>query len=260
MDVLIYVDEGVVDRSRLETPRSLSGCLAPERHPVRIVDRTYFRTPNWERSTAAVVMPGGRDVPYCAALAGEANARIRAFVENGGTYIGFCAGAYYGAAHVEFDVGCPLEVRGERELRLFPGAAVGPAYGKGTFDYASDTGARAAALMWCPPDSGPRNCTIFYNGGCFFHEPERHAETTVLARYADLPGNPAAIVSSAVGTGRAILSGVHPEYSARSFRGGSPALAAIHTALREEEAGRLWLLRELLRRAGLTLSEAHHDA
>src|SRR5439155_581244 len=81
------------------------------------------------------IMPGGRDQPYHAGLQGEANQQIRAFVEEGGAYVGICAGAYYGSARVEFDRGFPLEVCEERELCFFSGTAVGPAYGKGTFAY-----------------------------------------------------------------------------------------------------------------------------
>lgn len=33
---------------------------------------------------------------------------IRQFVENGGTYIGFCAGAYFACNRVEFEIGTPL--------------------------------------------------------------------------------------------------------------------------------------------------------
>jgi len=35
---------------------------------------------------------------------------IREYVEQGGMYLGLCAGGYYGAQKVEFEVGTPLEV------------------------------------------------------------------------------------------------------------------------------------------------------
>ena len=253
MDVLIYVDEGVVERSRIETPRTLAAFLDPARHTVRTIDRAHFCAPDWEDRTAALIMPGGRDLPYLAALSGEANERIRRFVEGGGAYIGFCAGAYYGAQRVEFDLGRPLEVVGERELGFFPGAAVGPAYGLGTFDYASDAGARAAQIAWCAPGAPAQTMRVFYNGGCRFEGAEDDPAITVLARYAELPGAPAAILSCRVGAGVAVLSGVHPEYSIHSFRGASPELSAIHGALSEHETSRQWLLAELFTRARLTL-------
>ena len=55
------------------------------------------------------VMPGGADRPYCAALNGEGNRRIRAFVEAGGAYLGLCAGAYYASQRVEFELGSRCE-------------------------------------------------------------------------------------------------------------------------------------------------------
>lgn len=153
-----------------------------------------------------LIMPGGRDRPYHAALQGAGNAQIRAFVEDGGTYLGICAGAYYGCRKVEFDKGFPLEVCEDRELAFFSGTAVGPAYGKGTFEYESEKGARMAKL-------GTANgmIQIYYNGGCYFEGDFSHVK--ILARYLDLPGHPPAIIECPVDKGRAILSGVHLELS-----------------------------------------------
>ncbi|MBX7067464.1 MAG: hypothetical protein K1X28_09555 [Parachlamydiales bacterium] len=161
------------------------------------------------------IMPGGRDRPYHAALKGRPNTLIRQFVEQGGVYLGICAGAYYGCSFVEFDQGFPLEVCEERELGFFPGKAVGPAYGKGTFAYESEKGARIAKIG---TDKG-----VFYtyfNGGCTFVGDLTHVR--ILARYLDLPGEPPAIIECPLKKGKAILSGVHieqqlshfPEYSA----------------------------------------------
>lgn len=50
------------------------------------------------------------------------------YVEGGGSYLGLCAGAYYGCSSVEFEPGSSMEVSGDRELAFFPGAAIGAAY------------------------------------------------------------------------------------------------------------------------------------
>jgi glutamine amidotransferase-like uncharacterized protein len=50
------------------------------------------------------------------------------FVQGGGSYLGLCAGAYYGCARVVFEPGTPLEVVGDRELAFFPGIARGAAF------------------------------------------------------------------------------------------------------------------------------------
>ena len=59
--------------------------------------------------------------------------------------MGICAGSYYGSRKVEFDLHGPLEVNEERELKLFKGRAVGPAY-KG-FDYKSTKGEYAIPFV-----------------------------------------------------------------------------------------------------------------
>ena len=87
----------------------------------------------WMSSCLMLVMPGGADLPYCRQLNGPGNELIRgaqpccwlnmpsdvgkqsqilthstmsaAYVEDGGSYLGLCAGAYYACSYVEFDLG-----------------------------------------------------------------------------------------------------------------------------------------------------------
>lgn len=151
-----------------------------------------------------LIMPGGRDRPYHAALKGRPNALVRKFVEEGGIYLGICAGAYYGSAQVEFDQGFPLEVCEARELGFFSGKAVGPAYGKGTFAYNSDKGMKIV-----PIETENGIFYSYYNGGCYFDGDFSHVK--ILARYLDLPGTPPAIIECPIKKGKAILSGVHIE-------------------------------------------------
>jgi glutamine amidotransferase-like uncharacterized protein len=155
-----------------------------------------------------LIMPGGRDRPYMAALQGKANANIRSFVEKGGIYLGICAGAYYGCSEIEFDKGYPLEVCEGRELKFFRGKAIGPAYGKGTFEYNSEKGARLAKLQL---DNGIAE--VYYNGGCTFEGD--FTNVRILASYLDLPNHPPAIIECPIGKGKAILSGVHLEKAAK---------------------------------------------
>jgi glutamine amidotransferase-like uncharacterized protein len=162
------------------------------------------------KEVSLFIMPGGRDRPYHAALKGAGNAQIRSFVENGGTYLGICAGAYYGCKKVEFDRDFPLEVCEERELAFFSGTAIGPAFGKGTFEYGSEKGARMAKI-----GTAGGTLEVYYNGGCFFEGDFTHVE--ILARYLDLPNHPPAIIECSIGKGKAILSGVHLELSGHSL-------------------------------------------
>lgn len=153
---------------------------------------------------STLIMPGGRDRPYHAELKGRGNSLIREFVEAGGTYLGICAGAYYGSDWVEFEKGYPLEVFEKRELGFFKGSAIGPAYGKGIFEYGSEKGALSARLI-----AREKTFHSYYNGGPYFSGDFTNVK--ILARYMDLPDQPPAIIECTVGKGKAILSGVHIE-------------------------------------------------
>lgn len=142
------------------------------------------------------------------------------YVSSGGAYVGLCAGAYYACSRVSFERGSPFEVVGPRELAFFPGEARGGVF-RG-FAYGSEVGAVAAELQWgedVDDVDAPSSTTLDYvNGGPAFFPcssvpsagPHR-----VLARYAGVPGRPAAAVSCAVGRGVAVLCGTHPELGTR---------------------------------------------
>lgn len=200
-----------------------------------------------------LVMPGGRDLPYCRKLNGEGNDNVRAFVRNGGSYLGLCAGGYYGASYVSFAKGDPvMEVVGSRELKFYPGVAWGPTYPG--FQYDSNLGARVCSLNLQPPvrhllaevaSEHTTSLSVYYNGGGYFQgcsgdvtQPVVNGATDVhvLATYntsvtqwdtpcgdgnvprpVQLPDNPAAIISSRYGAGKVVLSGVHLEASPASL-------------------------------------------
>lgn len=150
---------------------------------------------NWE--CTHLIMPGGRDIPYTRSLKGEGAAQIRRFVERGGTYIGVCAGAYFGGSYVSFDEGGPLQVLGERELKFYSGTVKGPAYG--TFDYYSNKGASAVEIDW------QEKIHVYFNGGGAFVD----GDAKIIASY---PNKLPAIIETSVGNGKALLSGVHFEF------------------------------------------------
>ena len=199
---------------------------------------------NWAHSCSLVVMPGGRDLPYVAKLRGPGNQRIKDFVHSGGSYLGLCAGGYYGASAVEFAKGdSVLEVAGPRELGFFPGVARGPVFPG--FQYNSNSGGKACPVRLTQhsislvrgtfPDETRKSkgawepdCNIvarFYlNGGCAFVNPDNTRTAAagkdrvdILGEYQGLDScyeGHAALVRCRVGKGTAILSGVHFEASA----------------------------------------------
>lgn len=172
-----------------------------------------------------MVFPGGGDLAYCSNLNGFGNKRIRRYVEGGGSYLGFCAGGYYGSARCEFEVGNKkMEVIGDRELAFFPGICRGGAFHG--FTYNSEEGTRAAEIRYHNdqiknvqdvPDTTFRS---YYNGGGVFvdagSKEMQDKKVDVLARYTgpiDIDGGSdgAAVVLCHVGEGRAVLTGPHPE-------------------------------------------------
>lgn len=237
MEILIYRDEG----AHPQCIRALVKAFQTEKIklPHSFVDRTTLNRSDWKQKAALLIFPGGRDIPYHEALKGKANREIRSYVEEGGSYLGICAGGYYGSAQVEFEKGQPLEVIASRELAFFPGKACGPAYGLNQFSYETETGARIARLQMSSQVS-----LSYFNGGCSFEKADEMPQVKVLARYQDLPTQPAAIVECSVGKGCAILCGVHPEYSAESLGRDH----SLKDALQQIEKQRRDLFREILTR------------
>lgn len=169
---------------------------------------------NWQKDALAFVIGGGRDVFYAKKLHGVQTDLIYDYVKNGGSYLGICAGAYFGSSYVEFDKNQKLEVLGKRELSFFKGKAIGPAFGPNTFKYKSQFGARGAMISFKPLEKCFRAC---HNGGCYFEEDKLDNDIEVIARYEEIENKPAAIIKCKVGKGVAILSGVHFEFDSSSI-------------------------------------------
>lgn len=144
---------------------------------VEKTDAAAIREGTLSEHCQLLVMPGGRDLPYCSKLNGHGNEKIREFVRNGGSYLGLCAGGYYGTSYVQFAERDPvLKVVGPRELKFFPGVARGPTF-QG-FQYDSNAGARACSINLQPAakplfnevccSEGIASLAVYYNGGCYF--------------------------------------------------------------------------------------------
>jgi biotin--protein ligase len=158
-----------------------------------------------------LVMPGGADSLYHQYLKESGCDNIRKFVEEGGTYIGICAGAYFGCSKIEFEKGLPNEIIADRALRFFEGTAVGAAlrpYPSGGAIYTEVAYGDKGRVM------------VSYNGGCTFNPGSRatssDSKIEVLARYVDRcryldESMSPAVIKCTVGKGFAILSGVHFE-------------------------------------------------
>jgi glutamine amidotransferase-like uncharacterized protein len=236
--VLIYADKGVDGEALRQLVRTLQEC---DKRVLKRVDAQFLLNEPWEETASLLIIPGGRDVFYHAALDGAGTDKIRKFVENGGTYLGICAGAYFACSAIEFEKGTAMEVCAPRSLKFFPGIAKGSAYGPNKYFFESTQAAEAAKISW---EKG--ECHIYFNAGCTFESQENFPHVRVLSRYLDLSGHPAAILEIDIGKGKAILSGVHFEYSPKNLRKEDPRLAALYPILLKSEEMRQNLMRTLL--------------
>lgn len=199
---------------------SLRRLLSPNYAVIPVTESAILNEP-WTASCALLVFPGGADLGYCRTLNGDGNKRVEQYVRRGGSYLGLCAGGYYGSGRCEFEVGNrELEVIGRRELALFPGTCRGCSF-RG-FVYHSEAGARAVQLKISQESfSGgriPETFRCYYNGGGVFVDAGQYASkgVEILASYTDpldveSGGGSAAVVYCKVGDGGAVLTGTHPE-------------------------------------------------
>ncbi len=239
--IIVYVDRGVDGVSLKHTVKSLEQEVDPSKHVIRRMDSKTLKNENWEKETALLIIPGGRDVYYHQALDGQGTSKIRAFVEKGGSYLGICAGAYFGSGSIEFEKGGNCEVCADRSLSFFPGVAEGPAYGKNKYQIDGLQGLEAAHISW-----KDMAFHAYFNGGCRFDKAHEFPGVSVLSSYLELDQDPAAVVSCQIGQGKAILSGVHLEYSAAALHRNNPYIERIRHLLEKGESQRKEAFREAL--------------
>lgn len=182
------------------------------------------------------VMPGGADLYYCEKLDGAGNALIKSYVEQGGSYLGICAGAYYACAALDWGKDTGQHIHGPRQLGFYDGISIGPLP-----DFIEDGDIekswKNAAPLYYDDGQIRFDTHVLYDGGPVFE----NGTGKILAAY---PGNRAAIVECAVGNGLAILSSPHieimtpPLYAHRnnSFRHEQAVSAALapHLEMRQE--------------------------
>ncbi len=203
MRILVYGGEGVSTFSLSETLKTLREIS----DNVEVVDHLFLNEKEWEKDTKLIVFPGGRDIPYDRNLKGKGTTKIRNFVEEGGSYLGICAGAYFGAHEVAFEKGTALEVHENRDLNFFPGTAFGTLYPHANFSYESEAGTHPSEISY-----KNQSLYLYYNGGCAFKDAQKFPNVKILASFRDAQDQPA-IIHCTVGKGNVILSGVHFEVS-----------------------------------------------
>lgn len=235
--ILVYAGPGVSRHGLEQTLATMKG-ISGERYKVGVITPEQLIQDPWEEETAVLVIPGGADIPYTRALNGAGNKKIRAFVEAGGSFFGICAGSYYAGSSVEFASGTDMEVIGSRELGFFPGKVRGPILAP--YDYLSQKGARAAKIS-----ADGKSYTVYYNGGGYFVDAAKKANTEVIATYES---GEAAIIACRVGKGLALLSAVHCEYDPDLLVDDDVYIKKIKPELVLEDSQRLRLVQALFSR------------
>ncbi len=156
-----------------------------------------------------VWFPGGFAAEYSYYINNHHN--IRLFIDNGGIFVGSCAGAYYAADILRWlftEDNQPLII--DYPLKIFDGIATGPLLGLINWgDKASinlDAGHSA--------NSGfEEMITMYYLDGPYF-EPYHYESIEVLARYS--VNNEPAVIAGRLGDGKYLLLGPHPEFGSYS--------------------------------------------
>lgn len=236
--ILIYSGPGASEKCIRHCILMLCEYNLPVDYKIRTVGPDYLLNTDWQTKTKLLIMPGGADLPYVKFLRGKGNKKIKQFVQQGGSYLGICAGSYYAGNYVEFAKGDPvLEVLGARELAFFPGSVIGPVYSG--FRYDSHQGVRTPGILW---KGGV--CKLYYHAGGYFSKAAQKKNIYVIATYEDL--KKPAIIQGQYGKGRFILSAVHFEITPDFLNFADNYPEGTQTSLKQGDAGRKVLVTYML--------------
>lgn len=245
--IYVYDDAGASQESVKQTINTLKESI-PSNYSVERINAAEVLKNQWTKHAALFVMPGGAATPYAKKLNGLGNEIIKNYVNNGGSYLGMCAGGYYGSKIIEFDRGGPLEIITTAELSFFPGKAIGPVLAP--YNYKNNSGARAALIKLNLPNN--KSLTHFYfNGGAYFQNAAAYPNVTVLGFYQTQNRLLPAILKINYGKGVVILSGVHFEYSTKLLDKNDPYLISLLPILQKTEVNRLKFFQSVLKFFGI---------
>lgn len=201
--IYIYRDSGV----SLSGVQQLKHCLSQiTNQAILTLSASELLSSYWQKNALCLIIPGGEDIPYGHKLNGTGNRIIRDYVENGGIFLGICAGAYYAARRIIFNENSADEIIEERELGFFPGTVVGPhwaPYVKG-----HHCGARAVKIHCANHLDTPAWYAYINGGGRLVVDKDE--SVTILAK--DDAGN-AVMACMPIGQGMAYVSSAHWEYN-----------------------------------------------
>ena len=193
--VAIYADAG----TNYQLNRNIVTALEAKGIGCRIYDRSRINAQQLA-GVEAYVMPGGYSTFQRHALGQVGTTALRQFVDQGGRYLGICAGGYVAAKDVHWE-----DKHYPYPLELFDGTA------EGALDSIAAWPRDAAVVLKLTKAGKSRGLseaaegTFYYKGGPHFHG---GTNVTVLATY---PNGTAAIIARPYGKGEVVLNGIHFE-------------------------------------------------
>lgn len=243
LNVLIYSGPGTCEFSLNQTIRTLKRFLKYS-YDVKLVGSEVLKNDHipWDESCALFVMPGGRDLLFLNEFQGtNFFKRLKGNVK----YLGICAGAYFAADSIEFEMGREgYEVKGDRPLKLIDTCAKGALQTGKLFHYGDDPNSFESSIQAIEITvKDKNNLKIAYNGGCYF--PQARSDL-IYASFGD--SQPVILLKD----DHFCLSGVHLEYDPidclqkdkRTF-----------SELLKYENERKSLVKDILKRLGLKVTE-----
>jgi len=206
-NILIYFSLGASCDCIKDTYYFFKHFASNSKYEIKYIHYWNIINENWEETTELIIFPGEADSEYEKNLEKIGCEKIRNFVKSGGKYLGICAGAYFAGNSLEFAKGTKLEIIEKRSLTLFNGTTLGPILKP--YSYEDNPGACAAKLNFLGNE-----IYVYYNGGGTFipRTNDSMKNVEIIATYTEKDNLPA-IVKCKIGSGFAILSGVHFETS-----------------------------------------------
>ena len=201
--ILIYKDIGVGEH----VLHCLEKALNKRNQQILMIDSEFIINEDLS-PYKSLIIPGGADLPYCEKLNGMGNQKIKNFVANGGTYLGICAGAYYGCSSINFK-GEGYEIQGDRELAFFKGSAIGslPELSNGVYFNEENNSKNVVDVFF----RGNSFKSYYHGGPEFIGVPEEQ----ILATY---PNNKVSAVFGDYEKGYYILTSFHFEVEEDSYK------------------------------------------
>ncbi len=203
-------------------------------------------------NTFLFVLPGiiGEECLYPAHIGTKGFSKITDFINNGGAYLGLCAGAYHALSTIKYEPPTILQPKLQNNTnRFIAGVASGPIATHYVPDEADNDFSGCTTITLLVDGSASFETDICYGNGPILY-PAEGEDYKIIARYKDVEGQPPAIILKQFGNGLVIASGVVPQYGAEPvlvekmrLNGQSPkALIALAEELSKHETGRRKLM------------------